>query len=56
MSVQTVSFLHGGSTVAHLDITSGNLMLRNDGYEGWDQLRLLDFGFSHTCSHGVLRS
>ncbi len=50
---QTVSLLHGVSKVAHLDITSGNIMLRKEGFDIWDQLWLVDFGFSHTCSSGM---
>lgn len=44
--------LHVCGTLAHMDITSSNIMLRKDGYEAWDQLRLLDFGFAQFCSTG----
>ena len=36
----------------HMDVTSSNIMLRNDGYKAWDQLRLLDFGFAQLCGAG----
>ncbi len=39
--------------MAHLDITSSNIMLRKEGYQPWDQLRLLDFGFAQDCSKGM---
>ena len=51
--MQTVHYLHMRSNVAHLDITSSNIMLRNDDFEAWDQVRLLDFGFSQFCSSGM---
>ncbi len=38
--------------VAHMDVTSNNIMLRKDDYKAWDQLRLLDFGFAQSCSAG----
>jgi len=41
-----------GIDLAHLDITSSNIMLRKEGYGAWDQLRLLDFGFAHHCNKG----
>ena len=50
--VQTVHRLHRLGKLAHLDITSSNIMLRKEGYEAWDQLRLLDFGFSQFCNKG----
>ena len=50
--VQTLHFLHKSGGLAHLDITSNNVMLRKDGYKAWDQLRLLDFGFCQFCNPG----
>ena len=52
IAAQKVHYLHVGSRVAHLDITSSNIMLRKEGYTAWDQLRLLDFGFAQCCSKG----
>ncbi len=48
--VQTVHLLHVGSNTAHLDITSSNIMRYTEGYNAWDQLRLVDFGFSQICT------
>lgn len=54
MSVQTVYWLHTGSRVVHLDITSSNVMLRPpEECRDWDDLLLLDFGFAQTCSKGM---
>ncbi len=53
-SVQTVHLLHMRSNLAHLDISSSNIMLRKEGYSAWDQLRLLDFGFAQYCSEGEM--
>ena len=50
--VQTVHLLHTDSNMAHLDITSSNIMLRNDDYQAWDDLRLVDFGFAQKCNKG----
>ena len=41
--LQTVHCLHVFGRLAHLEITSSNIMLRKEGYEAWDQLKLLDF-------------
>ncbi|KAL0045200.1 hypothetical protein WJX82_000449 [Trebouxia sp. C0006] len=49
---RTMYYLHG-IDLAHLDITSSNIMLRKEGYSAWDQLRLLDFGFAHHCNKDV---
>ncbi|DBB00900.1 TPA: hypothetical protein ACH3X1_000817 [Trebouxia sp. C0004] len=35
--------------LAHMDVTSSNIMLQPNGYKGWDQLRLLDSGFAQLC-------
>ena len=51
LNLQTLYNLHG-DTVAHLDITSSNIMLQEEGCKPWDQLRLIDFGFSQKCSSG----
>ncbi len=48
--MQTMHCLHVCGTLAHMDVTSSNIMLRKDGYMAWDQLRLLDFGFAQFCS------
>ena len=40
--------------LAHLDITSSNIMLRQKGYRAWDQVRLLDFGFAQYCNTGEI--
>ncbi len=50
--VQTVHLLHVGSNTAHLDITSSNIMHCTEGHHVWDQLRLIDFGFSQMCTKG----
>ena len=50
--VQTVHLLHVGSNTAHLDITSSNIMHCTEGYHVWNQLRLIDFGFSQMCTKG----
>jgi len=50
--VQTVHLLHTDSNMAHLDITSSNIMLRDDDYQAWDDLRLVDFGFAQKYNKG----
>ncbi len=52
--MQTVHLLHVGSITAHLDITSSNIMHCTEGHHVWDQLRLVDFGFSQICTKGKL--
>lgn len=52
--LQTIFCLHDHGNLAHLDVTGSNIMLRREGYEAWDQLRLLNFGFSRFCSGGRL--
>ena len=39
--------------MCHLGISSSNVMLRTDDFEAWDQLRLIDFGFSQFCEPGM---
>ncbi|DBB12311.1 TPA: Ribosomal protein S6 kinase alpha-4, variant 2 [Trebouxia sp. C0006] len=51
--LQTVHLLHVGSNTAHLDITSSNIMHCTEGHHVWDQLRLIDFGFSQMCTKGT---
>ncbi len=51
--VQTVHLLHTSGDTAHMDITSSNIMLCQEGYQAWDQLRLVDFGFSQECRSGA---
>ncbi|KAL0051930.1 hypothetical protein WJX82_004696 [Trebouxia sp. C0006] len=46
--LQTLQDLHSKAGIAHLDLTSNNLMLRADGGL-WDHIRLIDFGFAQTC-------
>ncbi|KAL0047843.1 hypothetical protein WJX82_001285 [Trebouxia sp. C0006] len=52
--LQTVHLLHVGSNTAHLDISSSNIMHCTEGYYAWDQLRLVDFGFSQICTKGIV--
>ncbi len=52
--MQTVNHLHMVADMAHLDITSGNIMLQEGNYRAWDQVKLVDFGFSQFCSSGML--
>ncbi len=47
--MQTMHCLHV-CDVAHMDVTSNNIMLRKDECKAWDQL--LDFGFAQSCSAG----
>ena len=58
MLVQTVHYLHMGSKVVHLDITSSNILLRSPEQlcKDWDELRLLDFGFAQPCGRGNVLS
>ena len=48
--LQTTSCLHTRGEMAHLDITSSNVMLRKQGCAVWDQVRLIDFGLSQDCT------
>ena len=50
--MQTVHSLHTVAKLCHLDISSNNIMLRTDSCQPWDNLRLLDFGFSQKCTPG----
>ena len=49
--MQTMHCLHL-CNLAHMDVTSSNIMLQQTGYKAWDQLRLLDFGFAQLCRAG----
>ncbi len=49
--MQTMHYLHVRN-LAHMDVTSSNIMLQQTGYKAWDQLRLLDFGFAQLCRAG----
>ena len=40
--------LHSKAGIAHLDLTSSNVMLCANGGL-WDHIRLIDFGFAQTC-------
>lgn len=51
--LQTVEHLHVVANMCHLDISGSNVMLRTDDFEAWDQLRLIDFGFSQFCEPGT---
>lgn len=53
MSVQTLQALHGRAHVAHMDLTSVNVMIRYDAVKDWDIVRVLDFGFSKPCQAGI---
>ncbi|DBA70721.1 TPA: hypothetical protein ACH3X2_012092 [Trebouxia sp. C0005] len=47
--LQTLQDLHSKAGIAHLDLTSSNVMLSANGGL-WDHIRLIDFGFAQTCS------
>lgn len=51
--LQTLQALHGRACVAHLDLTSNNVMLRHDAVGPWDNVRLIDFGLSRSCQAGT---
>jgi serine/threonine protein kinase len=53
LCAQTLQDLHSKAGIAHLDLTSSNVMLRADGVL-WDTMRLIDFGFAQVCSSGQL--
>ena len=50
-AVQTLKSLHQDAHLAHLDLTSANVMISHVAND-WDQVRLLDFGFSMKCNSG----
>lgn len=51
--LQTLDELHGCAKYSHLDLSKNNIMIRSDSADKWDQLRLLDFGYSMKCVTGV---
>ena len=53
MRGQTLEGLHDRAHVAHLDISSNNIMLRNSCPDAWDVVRLLDLGLAQRCATGV---
>ncbi|DBA76042.1 TPA: hypothetical protein ACH3X2_008879 [Trebouxia sp. C0005] len=42
------------ANVCHLDLTITNVMLQDDRSNGWDVLRLIDFGFAQKLNKGKL--
>ena len=54
LTVQTLEHLHMRANVCHLDLTITNVMLRDDRSNGWDVLRLIDFGFAQIFNKGKL--
>jgi tRNA A-37 threonylcarbamoyl transferase component Bud32 len=54
--VQTLEHLHLRANVCHLDLTITNVMLQDDRSNGWDFLRLIDFGFAQLFNEGKLAS
>lgn len=49
LDMQTLSHLHLKARTAHLDISSRNIMFLQDA-QGFDEIRLLDFGLSQKCT------
>ena len=43
------------ANVCHLDLTITNVMLQDDRSNGWDVLRLIDFGFAQKLNKGKLQ-
>ena len=56
LNVQTLEHLHMKANVCHLDLTITNVMLQDDRSNGWDVLRLIDFGFAQVFNEGNLVS
>ena len=56
LNVQTLEQLHMKAYVCHLDLTITNVMLQDDRSNGWDVLRLIDFGFAQVFNEGKLVS
>ncbi|KAL0025054.1 hypothetical protein WJX79_002816 [Trebouxia sp. C0005] len=50
----TLKHLHMRANVCHLDLTITNVMLQDDRSNGWDVLRLIDFGFAQKLNKGKL--
>ena len=55
LNVQTLEQLHMKAYVCHLDLTITNVMLQDDRSNGWDVLRLIDFGFAQVFYEGLPR-
>ncbi|KAL3149894.1 CBL-interacting protein kinase [Trebouxia sp. C0009 RCD-2024] len=49
----TLQVLHERAHVAHMDLTSVNVMIRHDALKDWDNVRTLDFGYSRSCQAGA---
>ncbi len=54
LTVQTLEHLHMRANICHLDLTITNVMLQDDRSNGWDVLRLIDFGFAQVFNEGKL--
>ena len=54
LNVQTLEQLHMKANICHLDLTITNVMLQDDRSNGWDALRLIDFGFAQFFNEGKL--
>ncbi len=52
--VQTLEHLHMRANLCHLDLTTTNVMLQDDTSNGWNVLRLIDFGFAQVFNEGKL--
>ena len=52
--MQTLEHLHMRANVCHLDLTITNVMLQDARSNGWDFLRLIDFGFAQLFNEGKL--
>ncbi|KAL0025066.1 hypothetical protein WJX79_004121 [Trebouxia sp. C0005] len=50
--LDTLEHLHMRANVCHLDLTITNVMLQDDRSNGWDVLRLIDFGFAQKFNTG----
>ena len=53
-AMQTLQQMHVVADVAHLDISSRNIMMRKDNPDKWDEIRLLDFGLAGELTGGKL--
>ncbi|KAL0056393.1 hypothetical protein WJX82_010840 [Trebouxia sp. C0006] len=52
--LDTLKHLHTKANVCHLDLTITNVMLQDDRSNGWDVLRLIDFGFAQVFNEDML--
>ena len=46
--LQTLDVLHRQARLAHMDLTSSNIM-GLDSADPWDDIRLIDFGLAEHC-------